>query len=143
MDIELLKKELTFRTSRSGGSGGQNVNKVETKVEAMLDLNASLALTSDEKVLVFDRLANQITQFGVLQVVNQTERTQLANRQLAVKRLVKLVQKSLIQEKIRLKKPVPKSVVEARLNEKQHHATKKQTRKKVNTANDVDLFFIQ
>jgi ribosome-associated protein len=140
MEIELIKKELTYRTSRSGGSGGQNVNKVETKVEVLFPIATSQGLSDVEKALILEKLAAQITQFGVLQVVNQTERTQLANKILAEKRLLKLLQKSLVKEKVRLKKAVPKAVIESRLKEKRNNAVKKQARKKVNSDNDVDLF---
>ena len=76
MNVELLKREMQYRTVRSGGSGGQNVNKVETKVEIIWDINASQVFNDADKALIFNKLENQINKEGLLQVVNQTERSQ-------------------------------------------------------------------
>jgi ribosome-associated protein len=131
MDLEILKKELNYRTSRSGGSGGQNVNKVETKVEMLLDVTASSALADDEKELIFNKLENQISKEGILSVVNQTERSQLANKILAEKKLIRLVEKALVKEAERKETKTPPSVLAARLNEKKRNGVKKAARKKV------------
>ena len=142
MDIEILKKELTYRTARSGGSGGQNVNKVETKVEMLLDLNASFAFEEDEKALIFNKLDNQISKEGILSVVNQTERSQLANKILAEKKLIRLIEKALKQDPERKPSKTPHYVLRARAKQKQRQSEKKATRKKVRP-NDKgsDLFF--
>ncbi len=131
MDLDILKKELTYRTSRSGGSGGQNVNKVETKVEMMLDITASFAFEAAEKELIFNKLENQISKEGVLSVVNQTERSQLANKLLAEKKLIRLVEKALKQDPERRPSKTPPSVLRARAKEKRMRGEKKATRKKV------------
>jgi ribosome-associated protein len=141
MNLEMLKSELTYRTSRSGGSGGQNVNKVETKVEIMLDLMATEAFTDAEKQLIFSKLDNKISKENILSAVNQTERSQLANKILAEKKLIKLVQKALIQEAERKPSKTPPSVIAARTREKKQNAEKKSTRKKVKTAGDSDFDF--
>ena len=142
MDLDILKKELTYRTSRSGGSGGQNVNKVETKVETMLDLTTSLAFSVDEKELIFSKLENQISKEGILSVVNQTERSQLSNKILAEKKLIRLVEKALKQDPKRKPSKMPPSVLEARANEKRKQGEKKAARKKVrpdDTGSDLFL----
>ena len=110
MDIEILKKELTYRTARSGGKGGQNVNKVETKVEMLLDVTASAAFDYAEKELIFNRLENQISKEGILSVVNQTERSQLANRLLAEKKMIRNIEKALVVDAERKPTKTPPSV---------------------------------
>lgn len=102
MDIEILKKELTFRTSRSSGKGGQNVNKVETKVEAMLDVVASAAFTDDEKTTILAKLNNQISKKGILSFVDQTSRSQLDNQKFAIEKLIGQLEKALVKEGPRL-----------------------------------------
>jgi ribosome-associated protein len=141
MNIEVFKRELTYRTARSGGSGGQNVNKVETKVEVLLDLTASEAFTDADKQLVFRKLENRISKEGILSAVNQTERSQLANKILAEKKLIKLVKQALIQDAERKPSKTPPSVIAARTREKKQNAEKKATRKKVKTADDRDFDF--
>lgn len=140
MDIEILKKELTYRTSRSGGSGGQNVNKVETKVETMLDIVASAAFTDDEKELIFSRLENRLSKTGVFSAVNQTERSQLANKLLAEKKLIRHIEKALIPDAKRLPTGTRRSVLEAREKMRRRDSEKKAMRRKVKTDDGFDLF---
>lgn len=141
MNIDLLKRELTYRTARSGGSGGQNVNKVETKVEVLLDVNASEAFTNEDKLLIFNNLDNKISKEGILSAVNQTERSQLANKILAEKKLIRLIKKALIKEVERKASITPPSVVAARKRDKRQTSEKKATRKKVRIAPDSDSDF--
>lgn len=130
MNIELLKSEITYRTSRSGGKGGQNVNKLETKVEAVLELPGSQAFTEEEKILLFKKLAHRISGEGLLTAVNQTERSQLANKILSEKKLLQLLQNALVVVKKRRATKVPARVVHARIEGKKRLSEKKAGRRR-------------
>lgn len=143
MNFDILKKEFQYRTSRSGGKGGQNVNKLETKVEVFFNLENSTAFTASEKMLLTEKLAQQISNEGLISAVNQTERSQLANKLMAEKKLLRMIEKSLFVPKARRVSRVPTGVVEARLNDKRHDSEKKATRQKVkisNTGFDLSFF---
>lgn len=123
MDHLQIEKELKFRTSRSSGSGGQNVNKVETRVELIFEPGSSQGLIQDEKFLLFKRLSNKITKDGLLIVVAQESRSQSANRTLATKRFFDLLEKSLEPEPER--DEAPERLIA--------HPAKRQKTKKINS----------
>jgi len=126
-----LSSEFEFLTSRSSGPGGQNVNKVNSKVELRFDIENSSLLTDDQKEILLVKLATKITSEGILSVVSQRDRSQLANKEDAIEKLYLLISKAL-KPVIRRKKTRPtKSSVEKRLTGKRIKSEIKQNRQKL------------
>jgi len=130
MNWTTILNELTFRTSRSSGAGGQHVNKTETKVEVLFDIDASAGLSDEEKQIIQSRLASRINDEGVLQLTSQKSRSQLSNKEDGIERLQALVEKALIPKVKRKRTKPSKESIEDRLNAKKQNAEKKLSRKK-------------
>ncbi|SCY76066.1 alternative ribosome rescue aminoacyl-tRNA hydrolase ArfB [Flavobacterium caeni] len=130
MDAEKTLSELQFKAVRSGGAGGQNVNKVSSKVVLTFDLNASQSLSDDEKALVEKNLATRLTTENLLILTADDDRSQLKNKDIVTKRFLKLIQKALVVPKKRKPTKVPRSVIEKRIKEKRNQSEIKQSRQK-------------
>ncbi|TCC89510.1 aminoacyl-tRNA hydrolase [Pedobacter frigiditerrae] len=128
--IEELLKEITFKTSRSGGKGGQNVNKVSSKVELIFNVQETLLFNEDEKALLLERLKTKIDTEGNLHIVSQVDRSQLVNKEISIIKFLDLLEKSLTVKKKRKPTKIPKAVIAKRLANKSVIAAKKQNRAK-------------
>jgi ribosome-associated protein len=123
--------DIVYRFSRSAGPGGQNVNKVNTRVMLLFDIDHSRGLTAEQKQRLFDRLSSRISDDGLLTVVSQMHRTQSANRKSAQNRLVELLKAALRDMPVRKETGVPHGEKQKRLRRKRRRSEIKQMRKSV------------
>jgi ribosome-associated protein len=127
-NLAIPDEEVSFATSRSGGPGGQNVNKLETRVTLRFDLAGSAALSEEQKARLRERLATRITRDGILQVTSQRHRTQGANREAAVERFAELLRESLREETPRRKTRPSRAAKARRLDSKRRQSQRKRER---------------
>jgi ribosome-associated protein len=130
-NIPDLSAEFIFQTSRSSGPGGQNVNKVNSKVELRFNIADSLFLTEDQKAVLLSKLANKINQEGFLVVVSQRDRSQIANKEDVISKTYEILAKALRPVKPRKNTKPTRSSIEKRLNEKRIKGEIKQSRQKI------------
>ena len=131
--LVIPEREIAVRRTRSGGPGGQNVNKVETRVQLRFDLAASTSLSEEQRARVRERLATRIGKDGVLRVVSQRERTQAGNRAAAEERLVELLRAALARPRERRATRVPGAARRARQLRKRRRAEVKRRRARPGT----------
>ncbi len=130
MDKEKIISELTLKAIRSSGAGGQNVNKVSSKVVLSFDLMVSNALSDDEKILIQTKIPTRLTSENILILNCDEDRSQLKNKELVVKRFLDLIKNALIIPKPRKPTRIPRAVIEKRLKQKLSTSVVKMTRKK-------------
>jgi ribosome-associated protein len=130
LEINNIIQELQYKAVRSSGAGGQNVNKVSSKVMLTFDLQNSLALTHEEKETIKVKLASKLTQDVILILNCDEDRSQLKNKEIVTKRLIEMLKKALVKPKERKPTKIPKSVIENRIKIKKTTAIKKDNRKK-------------
>ncbi len=128
-----FQDEFVFQASRSSGPGGQNVNKVSSKVELRFNITVSAFLSEDEKVILCSKLVNKINKMGELVLIAQTDRSQLKNKEKVIEKFYLLLEKALTPQKKRFRTKPTRASVERRLESKRVQSIIKASRK------DIDL----
>lgn len=126
---EDIIKELVFRTSRSGGKGGQHVNKVSSKVELNFNVPKSVFLSDAQKSLILEKLSGRLSSEGVLQIVTEEERSQFRNKERSIEKLLLILENVMYRPVLRKPSRPKGSAIEARLRAKRLNAIKKISRK--------------
>jgi ribosome-associated protein len=131
MDSRQLLTEVRYQFARSGGAGGQNVNKVATKAELRFNVRNSALLTDEERAVLEAKLAAKLTTDGELVLTHQTERTQLANKEKVTAKFLRLIDKAFTPDKPRRATRPSKAAVAERITEKKRKGDVKANRRKV------------
>jgi len=131
VEREIILSEVQYKAVRSSGPGGQNVNKVSSKVVLSFSIEESQGLNDEEKEIIKQKLNSKLTTEFVLILNCDKDRSQLKNKEIVTKRFIDILEKTLIKPKPRKKTKVPKSVIEKRLKEKKSNSEIKNNRKKL------------
>ena len=132
MEIEKITSELSFKAVRSSGAGGQNVNKVSSKVVLSFDLAHSQALTDEEKLLVETKLSSRLTTDAVLILNCDEDRSQFRNKEIVTKRILELIKNALLVPKERKPTKIPKPVIRKGIKDKKNVSEVKKNRRRPN-----------
>lgn len=132
MDKSIIITEFSFKAVRSSGPGGQNVNKVSSKVVLTFDVRQSKGLSNEEKMMLQAKISTKFTQDGILILTSEEDRSQLKNKENVIKKCFKLLENALVIPKERKETKIPRAVKEKRLNAKKVMSVLKQNRKKPN-----------
>lgn len=130
ISIRSILPELQFSTSRSSGPGGQNVNKVNTKVIIHFDVRNSAALSSDQKLILLQKLESRLTNEGVLVLASQDKRSQLQNKEAVLEKLERILRKAFEVKRVRKATKPTRSSAEKRIKKKKLHGDKKKLRQR-------------
>ena len=130
MEQEKIVPELTFKAVRSSGAGGQNVNKVASKVVLSFDLSTSKALSDDQKAVLLTKIPTRFTSDNILILNCDEDRSQLKNKIIVIKRFLELIKNALVVPKVRKATKIPKSVIRKRIKDKKSLSEIKQSRRK-------------
>jgi ribosome-associated protein len=131
MNPNLLLPDVQYQFARSGGAGGQNVNKVATKAELRFNIRDTALLTDEQRIVLTEKLANKITTEGELVLTHQTERTQLANKEKVTKKFLRLIEKAFEMPRPRRATKPSKAAVAERIAGKKRKSDVKAGRRKV------------
>ena len=126
----MLFHELDFTASRSSGPGGQNVNKVNSKIGVKFDVVHSQILSEEEKAIILKNLSGHLTKDGILMISSQDKRSQLENKQIVIQKLDRMMAKAFEKKKVRKATKASKSAIQKRINTKKLQAEKKKWRQK-------------
>ena len=131
MNVEIISSELNFKAVRSSGAGGQNVNKVSSKIVLIFDVATSQGVTDEERILLHTKLKTKISQENLLILTCDEDRSQFKNKRIIIKRFFEMLEKALVLPKVRKATKISKSANEKRIQEKKKAGEIKAGRKKL------------